>query len=229
MLTAFLIAFLFPVLAAAQYDDYPESSTVSAAHAVPSAPADTAGFVNVAVGFQGKFVFNPANTSAPVGTIVTFYFPSGIAHSVTQSSFAAPCTYLAASGNTSAGFDSGLQTAVQFSINITDDQPIWFHCKQVKHCGLGMVGSINAPAIGNTFAAFQSAALALGSSEQTETDNGPVTGGVHGVATAKPANTASAASAAGSSSSSKSGSTKVVASVCLASFVAAVAGLLAYS
>ena len=47
---------------------------------------------------------------------------SGLAHSVTQSSFATPCTYLAASGNTSEGFDSGLQTAVQFSINITDDQ-----------------------------------------------------------------------------------------------------------
>jgi len=106
MLTAFLIAFLFPVLAAAQYSGYGSSdsdsdsyssttSSVSAtaAHAVPSAPADTAGFVNVSdfililmpeshrifrkvnVGFQGKFVFNPANVSAPVGTIVTFYFP----------------------------------------------------------------------------------------------------------------------------------------------------------
>jgi len=237
MLTTFLIAFLFPVLAAAQYgpgttdsdsDSYSTTASTTAAHAVPSAPANTAGFVNVDVGFQGKFVFNPANVSAPVGTIVTFYFPSGLAHSVTQSAFTAPCTYLAASGNTSAGFDSGLQTAVQFSINITDDQPIWFHCKQVKHCGLGMVGSINAPATGNTFAAFQSAALALGSSEPTETDNGPVTGGVHGVATAKPANTASAAaSASGSSSTSKSGSTMVVASAGLALFVAAVTGLLA--
>lgn len=234
MLTDFLIAFVFPVLAAAQYGygDSPASSTTSAtaALAIPSAPANTAGFVNVDVAFQGKFVFNPANISAPVGTIVTFYFPSGLAHSVTESSFAAPCTYLAASGNTSAGFDSGLQSAVQFSINITDNQPIWFHCKQVKHCGLGMVGSINAPATGNTFAAFQSAALAIGGSETTETDNGPVTGGVHGVATAKPANTASAASAAsGSSTSKSSGSTKVVASAGLALFVAAVAGLLAYS
>lgn len=230
MLTAFLIPFLLPVLTAAQYGGAAYSSTVSttAALAVPTAPANTAGFVNVNVGFQGKLVYSPANISAPVGTIVTFYFPSGLAHSVTQSSFAAPCTYLAASGNTSAGFDSGLQTAVQFSINITDNQPIWFHCKQVQHCGLGMVGSINAPATGNTFAAFQSAALALGSSETTETDNGPVTGGVHGAATAKPANTASAAaSASGSSSSPSSGSTKVVASACLALFVAAVAGLLA--
>ncbi|KIK06490.1 hypothetical protein K443DRAFT_674151 [Laccaria amethystina LaAM-08-1] len=235
MLTAaFLTAFLFPVLAAAQYDNYgtttSAATSATVAVAVPSAPANTAGFMNVDVGFQGKLVFNPANISAPVGTIVTFYFPSGLAHSVSQSSFANPCTYLAASGNTSAGFDSGLQTAVQFSINITDNQPIWYHCKQVKHCGLGMVGSINAPATGNTFAAFQSAALALGSSEATETDSGPVTGGVHGVATAKPANTASTTASASSSSSSKSsGSTKVVASACLALSVAAVAGLLAYN
>lgn len=97
MLTDFLIAFVFPVLAAAQYGygDSPASSTTSAtaALAIPSAPANTAGFVNVSdstlilmpqnhrifrkvdVAFQGKFVFNPANISAPVGTIVTFYFP----------------------------------------------------------------------------------------------------------------------------------------------------------
>jgi hypothetical protein len=53
---------------------------------------------------------------------VTFFFPnSGIAHSVTQSSFANPCTYLAANGSVSAGFDSGLTQGDQFSITITDD------------------------------------------------------------------------------------------------------------
>ena len=47
----------------------------------------------------------------------------GFGHSVTQSSFADPCTYLAANttAGTPAGFDSGLQESVQFSINITDD------------------------------------------------------------------------------------------------------------
>jgi plastocyanin len=98
MLTAaFLTAFLFPVLAAAQYDNYgtttSAATSATVAVAVPSAPANTAGFMNVSdstlilmpenhrifrkvdVGFQGKLVFNPANISAPVGTIVTFYFP----------------------------------------------------------------------------------------------------------------------------------------------------------
>ena len=45
---------------------------------------------------------------------------------------------------------------------------IWFHCKQVTHCGLGMVGSINAPSSGQyTFQAFQAAAKAIGSNEKT--------------------------------------------------------------
>jgi hypothetical protein len=43
-------------------------------------------------------------------------------HSITQGSFAHPCVYLAAAGGKPAGFDSGLQTGGQFSINITNDQ-----------------------------------------------------------------------------------------------------------
>ena len=43
-------------------------------------------------------------------------------HSVTQSSFAAPCTYLAAANGSSGGFDSGIQTSKQFTIQITNDQ-----------------------------------------------------------------------------------------------------------
>jgi len=172
--------------------------------------------VNIEVAFDETFVFNPANVTAPNGTVVTFFFPAaGLSHSATQSSFAEPCTYLAANSSTgsSGGFDSGLQQGVQFSITIENDQePIWFHCKQVDHCGMGMVGSINAPTTGNTFAAFQAAAQAIGSNEVTETDNGPVTGGVNAVASATPANTVSAAAAASSSSSSSSGATRVIAS-----------------
>jgi hypothetical protein len=84
-------------------------------------------------------------------------------HSVTQSTFANPCTYLAAGNGSAAGFDSGLQTGTQFTITITNDQErkptfplpslffsfivylilvtaIWFFCKFPEHCGLGMVG-----------------------------------------------------------------------------------------
>jgi plastocyanin len=177
--------------------------------------------MNINVAFNGNLAFSPANITAPVGTLVTFYFPGGsLSHSVTQSSFANPCTYLAASNGTSGGFDSGLvPTASTFTINITDTNPIWFHCKQVTHCPVsGMVGSINAPTTGNTFAAFQSAAMALGSSAPTETDHGAVTGGVGAVATAGPTSDTGS-----SSSSSSSSATKVVASAGFALLSAAIA------
>jgi hypothetical protein len=110
-----------------------------------------------------------------------------------------------------------LQQGVQFTIKITDDtKPIWYHCKQIDHCGLGMVGAINAPANGtNTFSAFQAAAVAIGNSEVSEKDNGPVTGGVNAIATATPANTAAAGASSSAKSSSvptsKSAATRVIA------------------
>jgi len=204
-------------LVAAQYGGgvNPPATTAAAttAAAVPSAPANTAGNVFVNVAPNGNFVFSPSNFTAPNGTLVTFFFPnSPVAHSVTQSSFADPCTHLAASSNNSAGFDSGLVTAKQFTINITDDsKPIWFHCKQVTHCGLGMVGSINAPSSGNTFQEFQAAALKIGTGEATETDTGAVTGGFNAVATAPPAATFSASSSSSNANGSKNSGTRVVA------------------
>ncbi|THU92905.1 hypothetical protein K435DRAFT_725860 [Dendrothele bispora CBS 962.96] len=160
--------------------------------------------MNINVAPNGQFMFSPNNITAPVGTLVTFWFPTlnNGPHSVTQSSFADPCTFLQAnsSSNAPAGFDSGLQSATTFTINVTDDQPIWFHCKQILHCGMGMVGSINAPTNGtNTFQAFLSAASAIGSNEKTETDNGPVISGVHGVAVSSPTPSAPSGSGSGSS------------------------------
>jgi len=221
-----------PLLAVAQYDYPPPaaptsapaaasgssaaaapSSTAPAAAAAPSAPPNTPGNVNVDVAFNKTFVFNPSNFMAANGTKVNFFFPnSPVPHSVSQSSFAAPCTYLAASGSAPGGFDSGLQVGKQFTITITDDsKPIWFHCKQVGHCGLGMVGSINAPATGNTFDAFKAAALAIGSAEVAETDSGFVSGGVNAQATASPV--AAVASAKGSGSGAAPTATKASSAV----------------
>ncbi|KAK0459481.1 Cupredoxin [Desarmillaria tabescens] len=199
------------------------TSAAAAAAAAPSAPADTPGHVNIDVAFNNGFVFHPANVTASNGTLVTFWFPNnGLTHSVTQSSFAAPCTFLAANGSSPSGFDSGLTAGTQFSVNITDDtKPIWFHCKQVDHCGMGMVGSVNAPSTGNTFESFQAAAMSIGSSETQEKDNGAVTGGVNGVATAAPA-TMSAAAGSSSTGSSSSSALRLIASIPLAVLAAVV-------
>ncbi|KAI0078172.1 hypothetical protein K474DRAFT_1619944 [Panus rudis PR-1116 ss-1] len=189
----------------------------SAAPAVPSAPPSTQGHVNVDVGFQNGFVFNPSNFTAPNGTIVTFFFPdNGTPHSVVQSSFADPCTPLQASGGNATGFDSGITAGTQFTLNITNDQiPIWFFCKVPTHCGSGMVGSINAPTSGNTtYAAFQAAAEALGANAPTVTATGPMTGGVGAEATAPPASgLASGIVPSGSSGSGTGGSSSSASSV----------------
>ncbi|PIL23789.1 hypothetical protein GSI_13540 [Ganoderma sinense ZZ0214-1] len=151
--------------------------------------------MRIDVGAGGNFVFNPANVTAPNGTLITFFFPSGdIPHSVTQGDFSNPCQPIAAQGGQN-GFDSGLQNSVQWTLNVTNDQePIYFFCKSPTHCGLGMVGSVNAPSTGNTFDAWQAAAVKVGASEQTLQDNGPVTGGIGAVATASPAATSGGSS-----------------------------------
>jgi len=210
MLFAAVVTIALSTLAAGQagYGGGPAPATSTSgptAAPVPSAPANSAGHVNINVAPGGALMFSPANVTASNGTSVTFWFPSGIMHSVTQSSFASPCTYLAATSNTSAGFDSGLTAGTQFTIIITDDtKPIWFHCKQVTHCGAsGMVGSINAPTNGtNTFEAFQAAAKGVGSAEATESGTVIVTGGVNAVASAGPSNTGSGAAPAATSPSS---------------------------
>ncbi|CDO70691.1 hypothetical protein BN946_scf184798.g6 [Trametes cinnabarina] len=219
---------LLPLLAVAspQYNYGPApgpSATTStqAAAAAPSAPPSTSGQIDVGAG--GNFVFSPANVTASNGTLVTFFFPDGgIPHSVTQGDFSNPCQPIAAQGGQN-GFDSGLQMGTQFTLNVTNDQiPIYFFCKAPTHCGLGMVGSINAPSSGNTFDSWMQAALKVGSSEKTLQDNGPQTGGIGAVATAPPS--ASSAAASGSSSSGSSGSSGAMA-LTASSAVAAVFGL----
>lgn len=180
------------------------SSSSSAASAAPSAPPSTTGQINVDVAAGGQLVFNPSNINATVGTLITFFFPSGsLAHSVTQSTFSDPCTPLTGNGT---GFDSGLTTGKEFTLNVTDaSTPIWFFCKNVGHCAGGMVGAINAPSTGsNTFDAFQSKAKSLGSSAPAVSDTGAVTGGVGAIATAPPSasGTGSAPAPTGSSGSS---------------------------
>ncbi|CAK5283691.1 unnamed protein product [Mycena citricolor] len=118
----------------------------------------------------GVFQFIPSSITATNGSVVTFQFTGNPGnHSVTQSSFADPCNPL------SGGFDSGWiflnstsVTAAQsptWELTITDDsKPIWFYCKQLKpspHCKAGMVGSINAPASGNTYSSFKANAVAF--------------------------------------------------------------------
>ncbi|TCD60217.1 hypothetical protein EIP91_010539 [Steccherinum ochraceum] len=137
--------------------------------------------VQVAPG--GKFVYGTDTLNIDNGGNVVFTFPGGaIPHSVTQSSFEAPCTPL------SGGFDSGLTSGTSFQITITDKtKPIYYFCKATGHCGEGMVGVINPPADGTQgFSDFQAAAVKIGGGEAAVPDNGFVSGGVGATATVSP-------------------------------------------
>ncbi|KAM0271621.1 hypothetical protein ACHAQH_009048 [Verticillium albo-atrum] len=118
----------------------------------------------VEVGVDDKFIFKPNDIKEPIGTHIQFNFnPKN--HSVTQSSFDKPCEQL------ENGFSSGLIPAanspsgISFDIIVNDTKPIWFYCAQGQHCKNGMVGSVNAPAEGNTLASFTDKASKAGAGQ----------------------------------------------------------------
>ncbi|KAF7363201.1 Cupredoxin [Mycena venus] len=139
-----------------------EESAASSSSA-PTAGASSGSEILVLVGQNNQLTFSPSNITANAGDTVTFQFQSKN-HSVTQSSFEAPCTPLA------GGVDSGFQfiaanaTALpEFSFTINNAaKPLFFFSKQdavVNECQKGMVFSINAdPNSAESFAAFQAAA-----------------------------------------------------------------------
>ncbi|KAJ7433040.1 hypothetical protein B0H11DRAFT_2297044 [Mycena galericulata] len=135
----------------------------TAASVLSSASAAT---ILVTVGAGNTTTYSPSNVTAQVGDQIAFQFVSGN-HTVTQSSFPAPCTALPPPG-ISSGFQpvtAGAQQIPQWSFNVTNaTTPLWFFCEHVGHCAKGMVFSVNAPATGKTFSAFQEAAIGTGSS-----------------------------------------------------------------
>jgi len=134
--------------------------------------AASAGFasaadIQVTVGDAGSLAFNPTSVTAQAGDTVIFEFRAKN-HSVTQSSFAQPCTFLTSAAG--PGVDSGFQPVPagstsfpQWSITIDNSSaPLWFYCAQntpANHCKAGMVFAIN-PTADKSFDSFQTAAKA---------------------------------------------------------------------
>jgi len=137
--------------------------SVAAAALLSAATVQAQNQWNVTVGFNDTLVFNPTNlTGVANNDIVNFQFVTKN-HSVTQSTFAAPCT--------AAGVSSGFQdvsnpnasTFPTWSITVENaSAPLWFFCAQTTanstHCEAGMVFAIN-PSATKTFAAFQQLAI----------------------------------------------------------------------
>ena len=99
----------------------------------------------------------PASGKAVIGDTLIFHFEQG-RHDVVQGTFDSPC--VPADG----GFWSGIISAddgegggeggegegenggntTTFAVKVEDENPIWFFCSVGGHCGMGMVGVVNA-------------------------------------------------------------------------------------
>ncbi|KAJ7236752.1 hypothetical protein B0H12DRAFT_1140034 [Mycena haematopus] len=122
----------------------------------------------ITVGANSTTTYTPSNVTAAVGDNIVFQFVAGN-HTATQSTFPDPCSIMT---TPTAGIDSGFQfvspgaaQVPQWSFTVNNaTTPLWFFCRQTGHCQKGMVFSVNAPATGHTFDAFQAAAKGASSS-----------------------------------------------------------------
>jgi hypothetical protein len=137
------------------------------------------------------------------------------------------------------------QQKTKFKITINSTDPTYFYCSQVSHCGAGMVGAINAPDSGNTFAAYLAAAEAYTGDPESpaavaggvlETDDDGDSSSSSSASETKSATSASATSAAASVSSSvasvtsaaSSAASSVSSAAATSSNAAAVVGRMSY-
>ncbi|TFK35130.1 hypothetical protein BDQ12DRAFT_586018, partial [Crucibulum laeve] len=99
-------------------------------------PTSYAATWDVSVGANGLFVYNPPSVKASPGDIVNF-------------------TFIPVAPNVTDNFPTR-----QFQVP-EGTAPLWFYCKQVNHCGMGMVFAINAPddPSPKSFQAFQKLAI----------------------------------------------------------------------
>jgi len=113
---------------------------------------------------NGDLVFTPETINAKVGEMVQFqFYPRN--HSVARSTFDNPCAPVGGANGFFSSFmpvDAASDEQPVFTIEVKDENPIWFYCGTGNHCQQGMVGVINPPANNNdrTVEKFKEAAAA---------------------------------------------------------------------
>ncbi|TFY81130.1 hypothetical protein EWM64_g2885 [Hericium alpestre] len=162
------------------------TSPSSASASASSSAVPTSTDHKVIVGGPGVLTYQPANITAQPGDTITFEFHQKN-HTITQSSFAAPCQKLIdTSSSGQAGFNSGYMpvadNATTFPTWTIQTAPIWAYCAQTGHCGQGMVFSANAVESGaNTFEAFQARAKQINGTDANSTSGSTSNGAVAAV------------------------------------------------
>jgi len=175
--------------------------------------AVSAANITVVVGKDGGLTYTPNSVTANVGDVVAFQFVSKN-HTVTQSTFTAPCTPKTNPAGVNSGFQpvaAGATSFPQWSFTVQNaSAPMWFYCEQVGHCSQGMVFALN-PSADKTFAAFQAAALASASNGTSGGYGYPGgTGSTTGSGSTKGSGTATASGSASSASTKPASGAMVV-------------------
>jgi len=172
----------FQAAAMATSTNSSSTTTPSASSAAPSASSTSSSSTSqdhrIIVGGT-TLTFEPANITAQPGDTITFEFHQKN-HTATQSSFADPCQMLSSTSTSGqVGFDSGFMpvspntTAFPtFTVQVNDTSPIWAYCRQVSHCGEGMVFAANAnESSANTFEAFEAHAKQINGTASNSTSS----------------------------------------------------------
>jgi plastocyanin len=139
----------------------------------PTPSSDDGEEIKVIVGKDGTLAYDPPNVVARPRDTIVFEFVTKN-HTVTQSSFAAPCSVFRTADGV-AGIDSGFIPAAaagaapaQFRVKVNTTEPLYFYCKQGNgaHCAAGMVFSVNTDEKGaRSSAAFKALAQQVGGSQ----------------------------------------------------------------
>jgi len=201
-------------------------TTFVAAASVLASVASAAQF-NVTVGENGTLTYDPSSiTGVQAGDTVAFKFVAKN-HTLTQSTFTAPCT--PKTGGVNSGFipvAAGATTFPQWTIQIDNvTAPLWFYCAQAQHCESGMVFAIN-PTADKSFDAFLNTAKGLTTTNSTST-TGTTAGTTAGTAGTNPAITTPSGSSSGSAASPSNSSGAFTISVQKATTLLAALGLIA--
>jgi len=162
----------------------------------------SAATIVVAVGENNGLTFNPTSVNASQGDTIAFQFKAKN-HTVTQSTFAAPCTQMT---TPQLGIDSGFMAVPANATSIPEwsftvdnaSAPLWFYCMQTGHCAQGMVFAVN-PSPAKTFAAFQAAAMNTSTSTNSTTSSSSSSGSVNAGSAAPPSASAITSSTNGAS------------------------------
>ncbi|KAF8866389.1 hypothetical protein BDZ45DRAFT_667675 [Acephala macrosclerotiorum] len=165
---------------------------------------------NVVVGANGDLLFGPNQVTAAIGDIIHFDFNS-TNHTVTQSSFNAPCSPLAGGFNTGFNQVNKLNhTGVIFrDFEVKVDTPIWFYCAQTvktSHCHKGMVLGVNPQ---GKFPAFLSMATQTATTMPLSTGGSKVTSSAMYMSTGGSSSKTTISMSTGTGFSKSSSSSKV--------------------